>query len=157
MGHWVYNGSAYEPEVEVTDKSFPYQGFVYIIENLANGRSYIGKKNFTFLKARQVNKKRKRYKVESDWREYLGSSEDLHRDAEQYGTHVFRRTILHLCRSKGEMTYLEAQEQFDRRVILRDDYYNGWISCRVRSSHLKDLREEYSLDNADSLWYTDPP
>jgi len=144
MGQWVYQGQTYEPETDVASKDFPFHGFVYIIENLANGRSYIGKKGFTFGKTRRVNKKKRRYRAESDWRSYYGSSEELLKDVEHYGEDSFRRTILHLCRSKGEASYLEAREQFVRDVLLRDDYYNTWISARVRSSHLKYLREIYS-------------
>ena len=144
MTHWLYNGEPYEPDVNVVSKDFPYQGFVYIIENLANGRSYIGKKGFTFGKTRQVNKKKKRFRAESDWRDYYGSSEELLKDVEYYGQGTFRRTILHLCHSKGEASYLEAYEQFSRNVLLRDDYYNTWISCRIRNSHIRQLRESYS-------------
>lgn len=144
MNHWLYNGEPYEPEVDVVSKDFSYHGFVYIIENLANGRSYIGKKGFTFGKTRQVNKKKKRFRAESDWRDYYGSSEALLKDVEHYGKERFRRTILHLCRSKGECSYLEAREQFVRDVLIREDYYNTWISCRIRNSHLKFLCENYS-------------
>jgi len=140
--HWLYQGEPYEPPEDFTPKDL--YGFVYLIENLANGRSYVGKKLFWASKTRQVNKKKRRYKAESDWRDYYGSSEELLRDVEHYGKQAFRRTILHLCRSKGEASYLEAKEQFDRDVLMRDDYYNTWISCRVRTSHLKHLRETYS-------------
>ncbi len=37
------------------------------------------------------------------------------------------------------MSYLEAKEQFDREVLLKDDYYNGIINVRIGSSKL--LRE----------------
>ena len=144
MGQWLYNSEIYDPGMDVADKAFPYQGFVYIIENLANGRSYIGKKGFTFGKTRQVKKKKKRYRAESDWRDYYGSSEELLKDVEYYGKGCFRRSILHLCRSKGEASYLEAREQFTRDVLLDPSYYNTWISCRVRSTHLKLLYEEYN-------------
>jgi len=140
---WIYQNQYYEPCEDVTSKSFPYQGFVYLIENLENGMCYIGKKGFTFSKTYQKNKKKRRCKVESDWRAYFGSSELLHKDLELYGHEAFRRTILHLCRSKGEASYLEAKEQFIRDVLLRDDYYNTWTSVRVRDSHLKYLRESY--------------
>lgn len=140
MAQWLYNSEIYDPGMDVTDKAFPYQGFVYIIDNLANGRSYIGKKNFTFAKSRQVNKKKKRYRAESDWRDYYGSSDELKQDVEYYGPDKFRRTILYLCRSKGEMSYLEAREQFTRDVLLSEDYYNSWISARVRSAHLRHLQ-----------------
>ena len=141
MGDWLYEGNAYEPECDVADKAFKYHGFVYVIKNTVNGRLYIGKKGFTFRKTRQVNKKKKRFNAESDWRDYYGSSEELLADVEKYGKDKFIRTILHLCRSKAECSYLEAREQFQRDVLLTNDYYNSWISCRVRSAHLKFLQK----------------
>jgi len=140
---WWYEGKEFDPQEHDLSK---LHGFVYLIENLQNGRLYIGKKGFTFSKTRQVNKKKKRYKVDSDWRDYYGSSEELNSDVAEYGTDSFRRTILYLCRSKGEATYLEAKEQFARDVLLRDDYYNNWISCRVRGPHIRLLKEEYTTD-----------
>ena len=32
------------------------------------------------------------------------------------------------------MSYIEAREQFERRVLETDDYYNGIINVRVGSS-----------------------
>lgn len=143
MQPWKYDGQIYEPECDVTSKEFIYHGFVYLIENLANGKSYIGKKGFTFSKTRQVNKKKKRYRAESDWRDYCGSSEALLKDVEHYGAQCFRRTILHLCRSKGECSYLELYEQIVRNVLLDELYYNGIIQCRISSIHLKALKEDF--------------
>ena len=148
MEPWIYKGEYYEPSEDVTSKSFPYHGFVYLIENLENSMSYVGKKGFTFSKTRQVNKKKKRFRAESDWRTYYGSSEALSKDLEVYGEDVFRRTILHLCRSKGECSYFELYEQMARQVLIRDDYYNTWVSARVRNSHLNHLREEYRNSSA---------
>jgi len=34
------------------------------------------------------------------------------------------------------MSYLEAKEQFDRRVLETDEYYNGIINVRVGSSKI---------------------
>ena len=116
-----------------------FVGFVYLIENTTNSRKYVGKKLLTKSKTFQVKKKKKRKRVESDWRDYHGSSEELLKDVEVLGPSSFKRTILHLCRTKGEMTYLEAKEQFDRDVLLSHDYYNSWISCRIRRPHVKGL------------------
>ena len=37
------------------------------------------------------------------------------------------------------MSYLEAREQFERRVLESEDYYNGIINVRVGGSKI--LRE----------------
>jgi hypothetical protein len=112
-------------------------GFVYEITNLISGRKYIGKKLFHSARTKQVKGKKKRYKVSSDWQNYYGSNEELKTDVNTIGKENFNRIILHLCKSKGECSYLEAKEQFSRNVMESDDYYNTWIMVRVRKSHIK--------------------
>jgi hypothetical protein len=112
-------------------------GFVYLITNLSNGRKYIGKKLFWFSKTKQVKGKKKRIKVVSDWQTYYGSSDELQKDVIMHGEDKFHRQILHLCKSKGECSYLEAKEQFANNVMESDVYYNSWIMVRVRKSHIK--------------------
>ena len=131
MTDWLYNGEPYYEPGE-------YYGFVYIIENLLSGRKYIGKKFFWSIKRKQVNKKRKSYKVESDWKEYWSSSDELKRDVENLGRENFRRTIIHLCLNKGTANYLEAKEQFTRSVLENKElWYNSWISVKVMRSHVR--------------------
>lgn len=110
-------------------------GFVYLIENLTNGKHYIGKKLFTKSKSFQKNKKRKKKRVASDWVTYTGSNEQLNLDIAS--GHKIQKHILHLCPSKGWMSYLETKEIIDRNCLLSDLYYNDWFSCKVRRSHLK--------------------
>ncbi len=121
-------------------------GFVYIITNLTTQRKYIGKKLAKFskttyrvhkLKNGTKKKKKIRQKVDSDWREYYGSSPELTKDVEQQGAENFHREILYYCKSKAECSYIEAREQFSRRVLESDDYYNGHIQVRVHGSHIK--------------------
>ena len=121
-------------------------GFVYLITNNLSGRKYIGKKLAKFSKTsvkvvKQKNgikkKKRIRTKIDSDWREYYGSSIDLAADILTLGTENFSREILYYCASKAECSYIEAREQFNRKVLESDDYYNGQISVRVHGSHIK--------------------
>ncbi len=120
-------------------------GFVYIITNTTDGRMYIGKKLAKFSKTTQrtvklkngnKRKKKIRTKVDSDWRDYYGSSPELTKDVEQIGKDKFNREILYYCKSKAECSYIEAREQFSRRVLESRDYYNGHIQVRVHGSHI---------------------
>ena len=121
-------------------------GFVYLITNNLTGRKYIGKKLAKFSKTtyktvKQKNgiKKRKkiRSKIDSDWREYWSSSDELKKDIASLGQDSFTREILFYCKSKSECTYIEARTQFEQKVLESDDYYNGQISCRIHQSHIK--------------------
>ena len=121
-------------------------GFVYIITNNTTGRKYIGKKlarfkrtTYRVVKLKNGNKKRKKIRgtIDSDWQTYYGSSPELSKDIEQLGIENFSREILYYCKTKSECSYMEAREQFSRRVLESDDYYNGHIQVRVHGSHIK--------------------
>ena len=136
MADWYYKGKTVE---EIPDG---IEAFVYLITNTTNNKKYVGKK----LTKRKVTKpplkgrkNKRRSKVESDWRDYWGSSDKLHEDVASLGEDNFTREILHYCASRGIASYLEAKEQFDREVLLKDDYYNGIINVRVGGSKI--LRE----------------
>jgi len=125
-------------------------GFIYLITNNLTGRKYIGKKLAKFSKTtyrivKQKNgiKKRKkiRSKIESDWQQYYGSNIELNQDIERLGAGNFTREILYYCRSKAECSYIEAREQFQRKVLETNDYYNGQISVRVHGSHIRKLND----------------
>ena len=51
--------------------------------------------------------------------------------SELYGKDKFTFNILKFCCSKSELAYFEAKEQFDREVLLKEDYYNGIINLRI--------------------------
>jgi len=136
---WFYQNTLVEklPETCV--------GFVYLITNNLSGRKYIGKKLAKFSKTtyrtiKQKNgikkKKRIRSKIDSDWQQYYGSSAELSADIEQLGTDNFTREILYYCASKSECSYIEAREQFSRRVLESTDYYNGHIQVRVHGRQI---------------------
>lgn len=127
---WLYNGSEFTQEQ--VDK---YVGFVYCITNLTNGKRYIGKKSFYKTAYFQKNKKRKRKKVASDWLTYTGSNDTLNQDI--FFGHTIRKEILYLCTAKGWMTYLETKEILVRDALLSENYYNFWVSCKIRRNHLK--------------------
>lgn len=131
MNNWLYNNE------EVNELPDGVEGFVYLITNLENNRKYVGKKlaRFKTTKPPLKGKTRKRRGFkESDWREYWGSSEHLLADVKRLGEDKFKREILHYCPSRGALSYMEAKEQFDRRVLETDEYYNGIINVRIGSS-----------------------
>ena len=137
---WLYES---QPVADIPEE---YAGFVYVITNKLTSRKYIGKKLSKFkkttyktVKLKNGKKRRKKIRgtIDSDWQTYYGSSPELSRDVELLGTENFTREILYYCKSKAECSYIEAREQFSRRVLESDEYYNGHIQVRVHGSHIK--------------------
>ena len=129
---WVYEDNVLDEIPE------GYYGFVYRIINKETNKQYIGKKFFYSQKQRQVKGKKKKYKAESDWKEYYGSNEILAGEVAEFGRDKFERYILKLCKTKGDCSYFESKYQFQEDVLLNPDkYYNSWIQCKI---HRKDLK-----------------
>jgi hypothetical protein len=134
---WYYKNKLFNPE---ENDYQDYTGFVYLITDKENNKKYVGKKLFwrTIKRPPLKGKKRKRIeKVDSDWQDYYGSSEQVKTLVEDYGGERFHREILRLCKSKGEMTYYEMKEQFDREVLFSDEYYNEFIGGKIHSKHIR--------------------
>jgi hypothetical protein len=136
---WLYESAP------VTELPEDCAGFVYMITNLLTGRAYIGKKlakfrrtTYQMVRLKNGNKKRKKIRTirDSDWQTYFGSSPELLLDVAELGAENFRREILFYCKSRAECSYVEAREQFARRVLESDDYYNNNIQIRVHGSHI---------------------
>lgn len=135
---WYYNGEEFTSEM-IGD----YIGFVYIITDLSNNKKYVGKK--TLMSKRKLpplkGKTRRRTKIiETDWQDYYGSSEEVKNLVEEQGKDQFKREILHLCKGKGEMSYLELKEQIDREVLFKDEYYNEFVGAKIHSKHVASLK-----------------
>ena len=125
LGHW--EGILEEG----TD--LPY-GFIYKITNLTNDKKYIGKKQCQSIRKRpplKGKKNKRREVVETDWKSYTSSSNQLNKDLEVLGKDSFKFKILRWCDSKWELSYHEAKLQFEEEVLLKDDYYNGIINLRI--------------------------
>jgi hypothetical protein len=126
---WIYKNKI------ITDEDIKdCVGFVYIIKNLDKGMYYIGKKSFTKMKRIQKNNKKRRKTVESDWKTYTGSNYFLNEDISN-GDKITKE-ILYLCKSKSEMSYFEAKEQFLLDVLKDKNSYNQWIMVKIRKAHL---------------------
>lgn len=131
---WLYNGDVFDKTPE------EYQGFVYVITEVGTGKKYIGKKFFwkpKVLPKTKTRKRRVRTRVESDWQTYYGSSTEVKMLVEKHGAESFKREILKMCKTKGECSYYEAKMQFEYDVLLKDEYYNEFIGCKIHSKHLR--------------------
>ena len=134
---WTYLGKTFESE-DIND----YYGFIYRITNTTNGHDYIGRKYFTTIKKRpplKGKKNKRRETVETDWKDYWGSSARLVEDMARLGKDKFTREIIHLCKSRGETNYMEAYYQFKEGVLLKENNYNGIIQIKLGKGSVKDL------------------
>ena len=126
---WQYNGVAFTGE-DIRD----YFGFVYLITNIQNGRKYIGRKYFWSFRT-PIGKKRK-VKIESDWKKYYGSCPELKEDVKKYGKETFSREILSIHKTKGLCNYEETKQLFLNNVLSESldngmpAYYNSNILGR---------------------------
>ena len=131
---WYYNDKVLESE-DVEE----YVGMVYLLENTENGRKYVGKKFFHRKQTYQVKKKKKKKTVQSDWKNYYGSNNELLEDIKQIGKNKIKRTVLHLCKSKTQCAYYEVVEQVEREVLLREDFYNQFMGGKISGKFLERL------------------
>jgi len=138
---WSYKGEEF-----TSDMIGDAVGFVYVVTDTSTGMKYIGKKNFfsKVTKPPLKGKTRKRRSVkESDWKTYCGSSETVKLIVEENGLDHFHREIIHLCKSKGVMSYMECYEQMNTHALLKpEEYHNAFFGGKIHRGHLKDLSAE---------------
>ncbi len=130
---WIYRGQPFLG-IDIGDN----YAFVYIIRNMKTGRSYIGKKWMWSSRIKKIKGRKRKIRIRkmSDWMTYYGSSKELLADIEKIGKEHFFREILHLCKTKGDASYLEAKEQFENKVLESDAWYNSWIQIKCHQKHL---------------------
>lgn len=139
---WRYNGSVFDGSL-IGDN----WGFVYLITNQSNGRSYIGRKYFWSF--RKPPGKKRKVKQESDWKKYYGSCPELKEDIKKYGKENFDRKILSLHTSKGQCNYEETKQLFLNNVLIEalDDgcpaYYNSNILGRYMRKDYGDFGDYF--------------
>ena len=139
---WLFNGKPF-----LTDDIRDNYGFVYCITDSVNGRKYIGRKYFWSV--RKVVGKRKKNKKESDWQDYYSSSDRLQTLLKEHGPDRFKREILYLGKTKGQVNITEIKYQFQLDVLEtlmengQRQYYNENIASRYFvPKHLKERENE---------------
>ena len=133
-GHWIFHDN----NQTFQDKTF---GFIYLITNLIDKKYYIGCKMVEKTIKRNPLKgktKRRIEKVESNWKDYTGSSTELNKDIERLGKENFKFQIIDFAFSKSHLKLLELLYQLANNVLFRDDFYNGIIN--VRLGKIKDFK-----------------
>lgn len=126
LGHWQLSEG-----VEYKEGAF---GFIYLITCLVDSKKYIGKKQCVSKVKRPPLKGKKRSRrstKESDWKTYTGSSNELNAAIARHGKEQFKFEILEWCNSKFELGYKEIKRQITEDALLREDYFNGIINCRL--------------------------
>lgn len=122
---WTYKEKVID---SIEDMPADAVGFVYVVTHIPTDKKYVGKK---ILKHRRIRpplkgKKRRRIDfVESDWKTYYGSSDDVKTLLKETTTDDFRREILYFAENKKKLSYLETRELFHRNVLEnQDEYFN---------------------------------
>ena len=126
---WTYQGTAFT-SADIDN----FFGFVYRITNLQNGRKYIGRKYF--VQKRKPRGGGRRRTSESDWKAYYGSSKELNEDRKCLGNSCFKREILSLHTTLGQVNFEETKQLFLHNVLtetvdgMTPLYYNSNILGR---------------------------
>lgn len=82
-------------------------GFIYLTENLINGKKYVGQK---------------KWDKKADT--YLGSGTRLNKAIKKYGRENFKRIIIEQCKTKDELDKREIYWIDFYDAVAREDFYN---------------------------------
>ena len=134
---WTYKGTTF-----TSDDIDSFFGFVYCITNLQSGKKYIGRKYF--WQKRKPRGGKRRVTSESDWKKYYGSSDELKADRKLLGNSCFKREIISLHTTKGQVNFEETKQLFLHNVLTETVdgktplYYNSNILGRyMRKDYFK--------------------
>jgi len=142
--NWTHNN---KEVLSLSDMPENTLGIIYRIDNITTGKYYIGRKTVSSNKKKKLTtkekllpeNKRKTFKYEvsesSGWKTYVGSNTLLKSEINDLG-HKYKKTILHYCFSKAEITFLETSEILCGGVLTDENSYNGWIKCTIYKQHL---------------------
>lgn len=129
LGHWI-------TDLDIPENPF---GIIYLITNKSNNKKYIGKKQILSKRKKPPLKGKTRKRtviIETDWKSYTSSCNELVQDIEKFGIENFEFRIIRFCDNKSQLAYFEAKEQFDKEVLIKEDYYNSMINLRLKKVKL---------------------
>lgn len=121
---WTFDGMPFG-----SDDVGKYAGFVYIIIT-PEGKKYIGRKYFWSV--RKVKGKSRRQRSESDWKTYYGSSEVLKEQIKKSDKNLYKREIISLHTTKGDVNIAEVRFQFVLNVLEDESFLNDNINGKWR-------------------------
>ena len=121
---WTFDGKDFDSE-DISDS----YGFVYCITT-PEGRKYIGRKYFWSI--RKVKGKSRRQRFESDWKTYYGSSDLLKAKIKETDRNLFKREIISLHSTKGDVNVTEVRLQFIMNVLEDESFINENINGKWR-------------------------
>lgn len=151
MNPWKYKSEVFDNLENVPEGAI---GFVYLITFNKTGQKYIGRKLLYKTAYKTINKKKKRIKVESDWKEYFSSSPEIHKLIAEEGYENFEREILFFCNSKANLNYSEEKLLYAIGVLESDEWFNSnirskmyrkWVNKFTNISEMKDTIKRFYL------------
>ena len=131
---WLYEGKPFTSD-DIQDN----YGFVYCLTDSVTTKKYIGRKYFWSVRTvKKIKNRRKKNRSESDWKDYYGSSKTVLEIVEKFGKERFKREIVSLHKTKGDVNYnevklqfkldvLEAVDQFGERVYFNENIANRYF------------------------------
>jgi hypothetical protein len=140
---WTYfNPTTIKYFTSLNDFNENTYGFVYKITHIPSKNFYIGKKNLFSernvklgvkeIKNLPIQKGRKpttkKVIKESNWKDYWGSNKDFLKFVNNHPKEEFKREILHICKSKIDLTYWETYYLFVNKVLFDNLSFNSNIS-----------------------------
>lgn len=158
---WTYNGETIKDISEFPPNTY---GFVYKVQHIPSGKSYIGKKILYFTKKVKLGKKeiasyanvvgrKPAYKLavkESDWKTYYGSQKQIKELLKESKEKDWDRHILKCVPSKKLLTYFETKYQMVYQVLEKpDEFFNDNILGKFYTKDFQDLDYEDPLEIKD--------
>jgi hypothetical protein len=137
MHPWTYQNKVINSIDDIPDAT-KVMGFIYLMTNINSGKKYIGRKILWSTRTKTVAGKKKKSKVESDWKDYCSSSPIILKEIEDAGhANHFTREILAYVSSKGMLAAGEEFALYASGALEQDCYYNNNIRSKIYRTWVK--------------------